>query len=74
MDLEAIIVLLDSQERTLHSAFNIVVKQLQKRIDITENTMQEVIKRLDFSQAVVLDLKNEVKVLAKSNKENPTKR
>lgn len=69
MDLEAIKVLLNSQERTLRSAMDIVVKQLQDRIIKAEKSVEEVIKSLEFSQAEVLDLKNEVEVLVKSNKD-----
>lgn len=56
MDLQDIKVLLDSQERILRSEFDKVVKQLQERIDKTENTIQEVIKSPDFFQAEMLDL------------------
>ncbi|KAK3886262.1 hypothetical protein Pcinc_009566 [Petrolisthes cinctipes] len=69
MELEAIKVLFESQERTLRSAMDMVVKQLQDRINIAEQSADEVIKSLEFSQAEVLDLKNEVKVLTKSNKD-----
>ncbi|KAK4322465.1 hypothetical protein Pmani_006805 [Petrolisthes manimaculis] len=69
MELEAIKVLLDSQERTLRSAMDMVVKQLQDRINKAEQSVDEVIKSLEFSQAEVLDLKNEVKELTKSNKD-----
>ncbi|KAK4290352.1 hypothetical protein Pmani_036740 [Petrolisthes manimaculis] len=69
MELEAIKVLLDSQERTLRSAMDMVVKQLQDRINKAAQSVDEVIKSLEFSQAEVLDLKNEVKELTKSNKD-----
>lgn len=59
MDIEAIKVLLETQEGTLRIAIDIVVEQLKSRIQTVEK------KSLEFSQSEVRDLQSEVKVLRK---------
>lgn len=66
MDLEAVKVLLDSQERAFRSAMDLVVEQLNKRTELVEGTVTDLIKSLEFSQAEIVDLKNNIKVLQKT--------
>ena len=69
MDIEAFKVLLEAQERTLRSAMDIVVKQQHERIQLVEGTVTDLIKSLEFSQAEIKDLKNEMKILRNSTNE-----
>ncbi|KAK3881888.1 hypothetical protein Pcinc_013713 [Petrolisthes cinctipes] len=69
MDLDAVKVLLESQERTFRSALELVVEQWKERIRLVEGKMTDLTKSLEFSQAEILDLKNNEKVLQKLNKE-----
>lgn len=70
MDTEAIKVLLETQERTFKTALDIVVEQLNARIQIAEGTIADLIKSLEFTQKEVKDLQCEVKVLRKSDIDN----
>ena len=70
MELEAIKVLLEAQDRAFKSAMDIVVQQLTARIQATENRTEDLVRSLQFTQAEVKDLQNEVKVLRKSDSEN----
>lgn len=70
MDIEAVKVLLETQERTFKTAIDIVVEQLQARLQIAEGTITDLIKSLEFSQNEVKDLQGEVKVLRKSDMDN----
>lgn len=69
MDLDAIKVLLEAQERTFRTAMDIVVEQLKSRIQTMEGTIADLIKSLEFTQAEVLDYKGEIKSLRKSDNE-----
>lgn len=69
MDLDAVKLLLDAHERAFRSAMDVVIDQLKGRIQITEGTITELIKSLEFSQAEINDLKNQVKVLQKADTE-----
>ncbi|KAK3893781.1 hypothetical protein Pcinc_002416 [Petrolisthes cinctipes] len=69
MDLDAVKVLLESQERTFRSALELVVEQWKERIRLVEGKMTDLTKSHEFSQAEILDLKNNEKVLQKLNKE-----
>lgn len=70
MDLEAIKLLLEAQEKTFKTAMDIVVDQLKERIRLVEGTMTELIKSVEFTQAEMVDLKSEVMVLRKSDTDN----
>ena len=72
MELEAFKLLLEAQERTLRSAMDIVVKQMQERIQLVEGTVTDLIKSLEFSQAELKDLKDEAKKLRTSSNEQQT--
>ncbi len=65
MDTEVIKVLLDSQEKTFHTAMDFVVDQFKSRIREAEVTIQDLTRSLEFSQAEVKDLQSEVKELRK---------
>ncbi|KAK3891048.1 hypothetical protein Pcinc_005052 [Petrolisthes cinctipes] len=69
MDIEAIKVLLDAQDRAFKSAMDIVIEQLTARIQTAEKRT-EVVKSLEFTQAEMSDLLNEVKVLRQSDSDN----
>ncbi|KAK4305635.1 hypothetical protein Pmani_004724 [Petrolisthes manimaculis] len=69
MDLEAIKVLLDSQERTFRTATDLIVDQFKSRIQEAEVTIQDLTRSLEFSQAEVKDLQREVKELRKFESE-----
>lgn len=69
MDLDAVKLLLEAHERAFRSAMDVVIDQLKGRIQITEGTITELIKSLEFSQAEINDLKNQVKVLQKADTE-----
>ena len=72
MDIAAVKVLLESQERTFKTALDIVIEELKSRIQLAEGTLTEVIKSLKFSQSEVKDLQGEVKVLRTADSENKT--
>ncbi|KAK4316578.1 hypothetical protein Pmani_012280 [Petrolisthes manimaculis] len=63
MDIEVIKVLLETQDRAFKSALDIVVEQLTARIQAAEKRTEDVVKSLEFTQAEVSDLLNEVNVL-----------
>lgn len=67
MDLDAVKVLLQAQERAYKSAVDVVVEHLNGRLQATEGTITSLTKSLEFSQAELLDLKNEVRKLQKSD-------
>ncbi|KAK3889700.1 hypothetical protein Pcinc_006266 [Petrolisthes cinctipes] len=70
MDIEAIKVLLEAQDRAFKSAMDIVIEQLTARIQAAEKRTEDVVKSLEFTQAEMSDLLNEVKVLRQSDSEN----
>ena len=57
MDLDAVKVLFESQENAFKSAMDVVVNQFQARISFMEETMCELTKSLELTQAEVYDLK-----------------
>ncbi|KAK3894503.1 hypothetical protein Pcinc_001758 [Petrolisthes cinctipes] len=67
MDIEAIKVLLKAQDRAFKSAMDIVIEQLTARIQAAEKRTEDVVKSLEFTQAEMSDLLNEVKVLHQSD-------
>lgn len=69
MDLNAVKLLLEAHERTFKSAMDIVIDQLKGRIQTCEGIISELTKSLEFSQAEIVDLKNQVKVIEKSDNE-----
>ncbi|MPC76472.1 hypothetical protein E2C01_070885 [Portunus trituberculatus] len=69
MDLEAVKVLLESQERTFRATLDLLMEQINSRIKATEDTVGELVKSLEFSHAEIHDLKNEVKMLRKEDSE-----
>ena len=73
MDLEAIKVLLDAQDRTFKTAMDIVIEQFNSRIKQAEGTIADLTRSLEFTQATVEDLQSEVRVLKKSDIDNKTK-
>ena len=70
MYLEAIKVLLEAQDRAFESALDIIIEQLTARVQTAENRKEDLMESLEFTQAEVNDLQNEVKVLPKSDSEN----
>ena len=67
MELDAVKVLLETQERTFRSAMGIVVDELKERVRLVEGTVTDLIKSLEFSQTEVRDLKSDNTVLRKSD-------
>ena len=63
MDLDAVKVLLQAQERAYKSAVDVVVELLNGRLPTTEGTITRLTKSLEFSQAELRDLKKEVRKL-----------
>ncbi|KAK3863122.1 hypothetical protein Pcinc_031064 [Petrolisthes cinctipes] len=72
MDLEAVKVLLAAQDKTFKTALDIIVEQLKSRIQHSEETITDLVKSLEFTQAEVKELQNEVSVLKTSNNDNKT--
>ncbi|KAK4317015.1 hypothetical protein Pmani_011876 [Petrolisthes manimaculis] len=70
MDLDAIKVLLDSQAKAFHTAMDFVAEQFKSRIQEAEATIQDLSRSLEFTQAEVKDLQNEVKELRKLQSES----
>ena len=70
MDLAAVKLLLEAQDKTFKSALDIVVEQLKSRIQLAEGALSEVTKSLEFTQDQVKDLITEVATLKKSDAEN----
>lgn len=69
MDLDAVKVLLESQDRAFRTALDVVVDQLKSRIQVLEGTTTDLIKSLEYSQAEVRDLQSDLRVLRKSDSE-----
>ena len=69
MDSETLKVLLKSQEGAFKSAMDVVSEQLKSRITSLESTVSDLRTSLEFSQAEIVDLKNEVKNYDKINRE-----
>ena len=67
MDSDAVKLILESQERTFRSTMDIVVKQLYEKIKSVESTTADLTRSLEFSQADLIELQNEVRELRKSN-------
>ncbi|KAK3895726.1 hypothetical protein Pcinc_000649 [Petrolisthes cinctipes] len=70
MDLDAIKVLLEAQERTLRSAMDLVVQQQNSKIITMEGTIADLIRSLEFTQVQMLDFKGELNSLQKTESEN----
>lgn len=66
MDLDAVKVFLEAQNKTFKTALNIVVEQLKSRIEQSEGAIKDLVRSLEFSQAEVKDLQSEVRQLKKS--------
>lgn len=72
MDSSAIKLLLDSQNQAFRSALDIVVEQFKARVSSLESRIQELTRSLEFTQAEVLDLKEDLKAVRKSNSDKET--
>ncbi|KAK4324876.1 hypothetical protein Pmani_004526 [Petrolisthes manimaculis] len=72
MDINAVKVLLEAQERTIRSAMELVIDQLKERIKIAEGTVSDLIKSVEFSQAEILDLKKDISELRNSDSDKQT--
>lgn len=73
MDINAIKLLLDSQEKAFKSALDVTVEQFQARISTMETTIRDLTTSLEFTQAEEYDLKREADNLKKSNSDNQSK-
>lgn len=69
MDSETVKVLLNSHEQAFRTSMNIVTEQLSARIKSLENTVAELTRSLEFTQAEAVDLKSYIKELKKTNSE-----
>ncbi|MPC19425.1 hypothetical protein E2C01_012339 [Portunus trituberculatus] len=72
MEIEAVKLLIETQGKAFNTAMDIVVEQLKDRILTVERTMTDLTRSLEFTQAETVDLKNEVKMLRKSEAEYKT--
>lgn len=72
MDLEAIKVLLEAQDKTLRTALDIIVDQLKSRIQDAETTISDLTRSLEYTQAEVKDLQSEIRALKKDESESKT--
>ena len=63
MDIEAVKVLLEAQDRALKTALDVVVEQLESRIQLAEGTITDLIQGLEFTQAEMKDLHSEINLL-----------
>lgn len=70
MNLEAVKVLLEAQDKTFKTALDVIVEQLNSRIKQSEETIADLVKSLEFSQAEVKELQSEILVLKKSTSDN----
>lgn len=66
----AIKVLLEAQKKASKSALDIIVEQFNARIKKAEETISDLTKSMEFSQAEVKDLQYQVRDLLKSDREN----
>lgn len=69
MDIEAVKVLLQAQDKTFKTAIDVVVEQLKSRLHAAEETIADLTRSLEFSQHEVKDLQSEVKVLKSCDKD-----
>lgn len=69
MDSETLKILLDSQNQAFRSALDVVKDQCNARVTQLENTISELTRSLEFSQAEIQDLKSEMSTLRKSDNE-----
>ena len=72
MDLEAVKVLVETQDKAFRTAMELVVDQLKPRLLVAEGTITEFIKSLKYTQEEVKDVKSEVKSLRKASIYNKT--
>ncbi|KAK3889929.1 hypothetical protein Pcinc_006083 [Petrolisthes cinctipes] len=70
MEIEAIKVLLEAQNNSFKSALDVIVEQLNSRIKGTEETVRDLTRSLEFSQAEVKDLQSQVIELVKKDNIN----
>ncbi|KAK3885657.1 hypothetical protein Pcinc_010143 [Petrolisthes cinctipes] len=70
MEIEAIKVLLEAQNNSFKSALDVIVEQLNSRIEATEETVRDLTRSLEFSQAEVKDLQSQVIELVKKDNIN----
>ncbi|KAK3884855.1 hypothetical protein Pcinc_010896 [Petrolisthes cinctipes] len=70
MEIEAIKVLLEAQNNSFKSALDFIVEQLNSRIKATEETVRDLTRSLEFSQAEVKDLQSQVIELVKKDNIN----
>ena len=67
MDPETLKVLLDSQERAFRAATDTIIEQMKGRTATLESRVEDLIKSLEFTQAEVQDLKNELNKISTEN-------
>lgn len=65
-------VLLEEQDKTFRTSFDVFLYQLKSRKQQSEVTITDLVKNLEFTQAEVKELQSEVLVLNKSNSEQKT--
>lgn len=70
MDSEAVNLLLETQQKAFRSAVDNNLDQLKEKIQNNERNIADLVKSLEFSQAEIIDLKSEVKVLQESIKDS----
>ncbi|KAK4309380.1 hypothetical protein Pmani_018985 [Petrolisthes manimaculis] len=68
--MEAIKVLLEAQNNSFKRALDVIVEQLNSRIKATEETVRDLTRSLEFSQAEVKDLQSQVSELMKRDNSN----
>ena len=69
MDSSTLSALLDSNTQAFHSALDVLAAQFSSRISDMEKSISDLTRSLEFSQAEVADLQNEVRTLRKSDSE-----
>lgn len=69
MDASTIKTLLESQERAYKTAMDMVVKQMNDRIEKLESTVADLTSSLQFSQGEIDDLKSAIKQLEKDKQD-----
>lgn len=72
MDLEAVKVLLEAQDKTFRTALDFVVDQLKSRIQVAETTISDLTRSLEYTQAEVKDLQSDIRALKKEEAESKT--
>lgn len=66
MDSESLKILLSTQEQSYRSAMELFFNQLNAKMEKTQKTVAELTRSLEFSQAEIVELKNEIVELKKT--------